>query len=189
MILISGRKTSPGTSCVGKGVNKVTCSRTRPAGSSRRGPGVAGHAAQGSLAPLRGVPGRGQAPCVCFLRVGDLVGSGLALALFPPPLPSAFLLGHPSHLRALFLLPSPKVASFPSPPSVLRPPSLPCSLRSLTAVPVTHRLFAPAYFTHHPEHGWVGGIARRSPLEATCRGHPRALNSRNPQPRGDSRAH
>lgn len=186
MILISRRKTSPGTSWVRKGVNKVTCSGTRRASSSRRGPGVAGHAAQGSLAPLWGVPGRGQAPRVGFLRVGDLVGNGLALALFLPPLPSAFFWGTPrtSALSSSSLPPKWRVSlllGVSSGPLFLPEASGP-SLLSL-------RLFAAAYLTHHPGHGeGGGGIARPGPLEATCQGHPGALNSRN-QPRGDSRAH
>lgn len=161
MILISRRKTSPGTSWVRKGVNKVTCSDTRRASSSRWGPGVAGHAAQGSLAPLWGVPGRGQAPRVGFLRVGDLVGNGLALALFLPPLPSAFFWGTPrtSALSSSSLPPKWRVSlllGVSSGPLFLPEASGP-SLLSL-------RLFAAAYLTHHPGHGegGVGLLARPS---------------------------
>lgn len=158
MILISRRKTSPGTSPIREAVNKVTCSCTRPDGSFGRGPGEAGRAAQGSLAP----PGRARqgSGTLCLLSSGWRPRPRVGLRSFAFLLPSLMLFfwGHPSHLRALFLL-SPKVASSPSPPCVLRLSPNPRSRTSRTAVPVTRRLFAPAYFTHRPGHGWVGSLS------------------------------
>lgn len=101
MILISRRKMSPGTSQIGEAVNKVTCFAHRLARSSRWGPCVAGRAERGSLTPRRGGPGRGQKPCVCFLRGDDLLEGWdcFCLLCFSPP--SAFLPRPPSHLSTL----------------------------------------------------------------------------------------
>lgn len=166
MILISRRKTSPGTSTIREAVNKVTCSRSRLAGSCGRGPRMARRAAQRSLARRPGVPGRGQEPCVCFLRVGDLLAGwdcARSLSSSPPlcfsswapltPLPS---------LPPLFPLPPPKVASSPSPREVPRlspptPPLLPAASGLRTAVWVTCRLFALARPLHPTTWTWVGG--------------------------------
>lgn len=160
MILISRRKTSPGTLPIGEAVNRVTCSRARPAGSSG-GPRVAGHAAQGSFSPRRGVPGRGQEPYVCFLRVGDLLeGWDCARSLSSSP-PFCFSSRTPLTPPRSLSPPFPQSGEFPFScecPQALHTPltPVPRSHRSRNAVGVTHRLFAPAYFTHHPGRKWVG---------------------------------
>lgn len=169
MILISRRKTSPGTSPIREAVNKVTCSRSSAGGSSGRGPRVARQAAQGFLTPRLGVPGRGQEPCVCFLWVGDLL-EGWDCARKLSSTPSLFFSSWaPSHLCAPFLLPCPKVASSPSSRKVprLSPPSYHYSPQPSGPQTAVLRSFAPASFTHQLGHGWVGN-AQRGPLEVTC---------------------
>ncbi|KAF6104172.1 hypothetical protein HJG60_011190 [Phyllostomus discolor] len=162
MILICRRKTSLGTSPIREAVNKITCSGTRAAGSSGWGPGAAWNAAQGSLAPQLGVPAGFRNPVSAFLGLATLWKREVAPARFPPPLLSSFLLPPPPpcppppHLRALSLLPSPKVESSPS-LSGLRlslPPSLQPQIPHCS--PSNPSPLAPAYFTHHPGHGWVG---------------------------------
>lgn len=72
MILISRRKTSPGTLPIRKAVNKVTCSCTRPDGSS--GGGLERQVALRSGPSFRaGACPAGVRNPVCFLQVGDLV--------------------------------------------------------------------------------------------------------------------
>lgn len=158
MILISKRKTSPGTSPMREAVNKVTCSRSSPGGSSGQGPRASRRAAKGFHTPRPAVPRRGQEPRVCFLRVGDLLeGWDRARKLSYAPL-LLFSSWAPSHLCAPFLLTYPKVASSPSPRKAppgfhgLIPPLLPEASGPQTAA---LRFFAPAYFTHQPGHsGW-----------------------------------
>ena len=178
MILISRRKTSPGTSLIGEAVNKVTCSRTRPAGSSGRGLRVAEQAGQGSRVPRRGVSRRGQGT-LCLLSSGWRPSRRVGLRSLAFFLPSLLFSswGYPLALLRPLPPPSPQSGAFPFPSKCpqAHPPSAPASQPQVQhAVRVTHHLLAPGYFTHQRGHGWMG-IAQRSPLEATCRGHPGAF--------------
>lgn len=189
MILISRRKTSPGTSTIREAVNKVTCSRSRPAGSSGRGPRAPTRAAQGSLPPRPGVPDWGQGPCVCFLRVGDLLeGWDCARSLSPSPpfcflswTPLTPLRSHPPPFSQSGSSPSPRKAPRLSPPT-------PHNYSPRPQIWVTFHLFVLACFTRQPGRGWVGN-AQQGPLEATCRGYPGVLNNQIPRSRGDPCAH
>lgn len=153
-----------------------------------RGPGEAGRAARGSLAPHRGVPGRDQEPCVCFLQVGDLVqGWDCARSLSSSP-PFWFSSGAPLAPPCSLPPPFPQSGEFSS--STLCPQVLPPTPQLQVAhCSASNPSSFRARLLHPPSWTWVGGITKRGPLEATCLGHPRALNSRIPRSRGDPRAH
>lgn len=180
MILISRRKTSPGTSLIGEAVNKVTCSRTRPAGFSGRGAssGRVSCAGVSRSTPGRFPQGSGD-PVSAFFGMATFSKGGIALARSLPPLPSIFFLGLPPRISALSSSSFPPKWRVPLPfqvsPGTHTPTPTPASQPQVQhAVRVTHHLLAPGYFTHQRGHGWMG-IAQRSPLEATCRGHPGAF--------------
>lgn len=161
MILIFRRKTSPRTSTIREAVNKVTCSRSRLVGSCGRGPRMARRAAQRSLARRPGVPGRGQEPCVCFLRVGDLLaGWDCARSLSSSP-PLCFSSWAPLIPLLYLPLPSPQSGELPfstggPQPLASHPTTAPrclrssnCSLGNLS--PFRARQLHPTTWT------WVGG--------------------------------
>lgn len=164
MILISRRKTSPGTSPIREAVNKVTCSCTRPNGSFGRGPGEAGRAAQGSLAP----PGRARqgSGTLCLLSSGwrpcPRVGLRSLAFLFPSlmlffwgtPRTSELCFSSPSKWRVPFLVCPQALPQSPKPQVPHCSPSNPSSFR--------------ARLLHPPSWTWVGEITQRGLLEATC---------------------
>ena len=159
MILISRRKTSPGTSPIREAVNKVTCSRSSAGGSSGRGPRVA------SKASCAGVPhsalGRARqgSGTLCLLSSGWRPSRrvGLRSQAFLHPFLILFILGPLTPLRSLSppLPQSGELPFFTEGPEAVTPipPLLPAALRSPNCSPPLFR----ARFLHPPTWTWVGG--------------------------------
>lgn len=156
MILISTRKTSPGTTPIGGAVSKVTCF-THIAGRLLPSEASCG-ALRGSLAPRSGAPGRGQEPRTAY--------SGLATCLNgetahspppPPPLCCAFLTQASLSLSTFLVLFSPKVSHLYPDSGVLEsrgspylPPQTPTSRKRWSCVAASKLkvYFASAYYIH-----------------------------------------